>query len=93
MTFRLSYDLVTGDYENFKLSAFLPLPLFDAAIAWSNGTGINQWSYGSGDTHPGSVLSVSGGAGNSVVFNFGNFILSGSAAGQNRIELVFTMRV
>ncbi|GMG92363.1 hypothetical protein Cmtc_35830 [Cupriavidus sp. TKC] len=93
VTFRLSYDLVTGDYENFKLSAFLPLPLFDAAIAWSNGTGINQWSYGSGDTHPGSVLSVSGGAGNSVVFNFGNFILSGSAAGQNRIELVFTMRV
>ena len=29
VTFKLAYDLTTGDYENFKLTAYLPLPLFD----------------------------------------------------------------
>ncbi|CAG2139117.1 hypothetical protein LMG26411_01659 [Cupriavidus numazuensis] len=93
VTFRLSYDLTTGDYENFRLTAFLPLPLFDAGVAWSQGLGINQWGYGIGDTHPGGVVSVTSAPGNSVVFDFGSFVLRGNPAGQNRIELVFTMRV
>ncbi|MBL4590027.1 MAG: DUF4347 domain-containing protein, partial [Alphaproteobacteria bacterium] len=29
VTFRLEYNLVTGDLENFTMSAFLPLPVFD----------------------------------------------------------------
>nr|WP_315597930.1 VCBS domain-containing protein [uncultured Cupriavidus sp.] len=93
VTFRLSYDLTTGDYENFTLTAYLPLPLFDANVSWSNGVGVNQWSAGPGDTHPGSVISVTPGPGNSVIFDFGSFVLRGNIVGQNRIELLFTMRV
>ena len=29
VTFKLAYNLETGDYENFKLSAYMPLPLFN----------------------------------------------------------------
>ncbi|GJG97587.1 VCBS domain-containing protein [Cupriavidus pauculus] len=93
VTFRMSYDLTTGDYENFKLTAYLPLPLFDANVSWSNGIGVNQWSAGPGDSHPGSVISVTPGPGNSVIFDFGSFVLRGNIVGNNRIELLFTMRV
>lgn len=93
VTFRMSYDLVTGDYENFKLTAFLPLPLFDASGAWTNGSGIGQWQYGAGDTHPGSVVSVAAGPGNSLIFDFGSFVMRANPTGQNRIEVTFTLRV
>ena len=62
VTFRLSYDLVTGDYEQFKLTAYLPLPLFDlTGINWSEGSGVGQWHFGSGDTNLGNLVSISNG--------------------------------
>ncbi|WP_429111384.1 beta strand repeat-containing protein [Aeromonas rivipollensis] len=92
VTFRLSYDLVTGDYEQFKLMAYLPLPLFDlTGINWSEGSGVGQWHFGSGDTNLGNLVSISNGPGNSLVFDFGSYATS--ALGGSRIEVEFTLRV
>ncbi|MFM5093897.1 VCBS domain-containing protein [Aeromonas rivipollensis] len=92
VTFRLSYDLVTGDYEQFKLTAYLPLPLFDlTGINWSEGSGVGQWHFGSGDTNLGNLVSISNGPGNSLVFDFGSYATS--ALGGSRIEVEFTLRV
>ncbi|WP_454674132.1 VCBS domain-containing protein [Achromobacter pestifer] len=93
VTFRLRYDLQTGDYENLKLTAYLPLPLFDASGAWSAGIGDHNWSYGLGDSHPGTVQSVAAGAGGSLVFDFGDYATQADPTGQNRIEVLFTLRV
>ena len=92
VTFRLSYDLLTGDYENFELTAYLPLPLFDiSGISWSEGDGNNQWSLGDGNTNPGQIASVTTGAGNSIVFDFGDYVNSGVDG--SRIEVEFTITV
>jgi len=92
VTFTLSYDLVTGDYENFSLTTYLPLPLFDASgVAWSQGSGVNQWTLGAGNTNLGPITGVTTGPGNSVVFTFGDFATA-SVTG-SRIEIQFTMRV
>ncbi|MDM0034492.1 VCBS domain-containing protein [Variovorax sp. J22P271] len=92
VTFRLSYDLVTGDYEGFRLSAYLPLPLLDlAGVAWSQGTGVGQWTLGPGNTNPDGIDSVSTGPGNSVVFDFGNYV--NSTVNGSRVEVQFTLRV
>lgn len=92
VTFQLSYDLVTGDYENFSLTAYLPLPLLNVSgISWGVGNGVGQWSFGAGDSDPSRAISVSSGAGNSVVFTFGNYTVNQAAGG--RIELTFTLRV
>nr|WP_314355814.1 VCBS domain-containing protein [uncultured Achromobacter sp.] len=93
VTFRLSYDLQTGDYENLKLTAYLPLPLFNTSGAWSQGIGDHNWSYGLNDTHPGTVQSVTAGAGDSLVFDFGDYAMQADPTGQNRIEVLFTLRV
>ncbi|MBS0340274.1 MAG: VCBS domain-containing protein, partial [Proteobacteria bacterium] len=98
VTFQLSYDLVTGDYQNFNLSAYLPLPLFDVnGINWSQFTGtgdpgINQWSYGPGHTLSDTVGTVTGVVnGNYVVFDFGDH--SSLSQSGSRVELRFTMVV
>lgn len=39
VTFRLEYDLVTGDFENFDISAYLPLPVFDVDDLNADGAG------------------------------------------------------
>ncbi|WP_425055138.1 VCBS domain-containing protein [Pseudomonas abyssi] len=92
VTFRLSYDLLTGDYENFDLTAYLPLPLFDiSGISWSQGDGNNQWTFGDGNTNPGQPVSVTTGAGNSIVFDFGDYVNSGVDG--SRIEVEFTITV
>lgn len=92
VTFQLSYDLVTGDYEDFKLTAYLPLPLFDVTgITWSVGDQIGQWQIGDGNTNNGAVVSVTSGDGNSVVFDFGSFV-TGATTG-SRIVVRFTLRV
>ena len=93
VTFVLRYDLQTGDYENLKLTAYLPAPVFDPSGAWSAGIGDHRWSYGLGDSHPGSAVSVSAGPGGALVFDFGSFAMQGDPAGQNRIEVLFTLRV
>ncbi|AGI24460.1 outer membrane adhesin like protein [Pseudomonas sp. ATCC 13867] len=92
VTFQLSYDLVTGDYENFSLTAYLPLPLLNVSgIGWTVGSGVGQWSIGPGNSDPARAISVSSGPGNSVVFNFGNYSVTQATGG--RIELTFTLRV
>ena len=92
VTFRLGYDLLTGDYENFRLTAYLPLPLFDiSGINWSQGEGSGQWQPGDGNSNPGAVLSVTTVAGNAVVFDLGNYVNTGVDG--SRIELEFTLTV
>ncbi|MCS3458284.1 VCBS domain-containing protein [Aeromonas sp. BIGb0445] len=92
VTFQLSYDLVTGDYEQFKLTAYLPLPLFDlSGINWSEGSGVGQWHFGSGDTNLGNIISVTNGPGNSLIFDFGSY--DTSDLNGTRIEIQFTLTV
>ncbi|WP_235007734.1 VCBS domain-containing protein [Caballeronia humi] len=92
VTFSMSYDLVTGDYEQFQLAAYLPLPLLNpAGTTWTQGTGVGQWSFGAGNTNPAAPLSVTDGAGNSLVFDFGSFATSATSG--STIQVQFTMRV
>ncbi|WP_061170149.1 VCBS domain-containing protein [Caballeronia hypogeia] len=92
VTFSLRYDLVTGDYEQFSLAAYLPLPLLNATgINWTQGSGVGQWSFGAANTNAGGLISVSEGSGNSLVFDFGSFATN--ATGGSTIQVLFTMRV
>jgi VCBS repeat-containing protein len=92
VTFELSYDLVTGDYEQFKLTAYLPLPLFDVnGITWGSGSDVGQWQLGAGNTNAGGVVSVTSANGNSVVFDFGSFATNTTTG--SRIVIRFTVKV
>lgn len=92
VTFTISYDLLVADYENFKLTAYLPLPLLDAnGITWSFGTGVGQWSFGSGNNILDVPDSVTTGPGNSIIFDFGNFASGGLNGGT--VQVRFTMVV
>jgi uncharacterized repeat protein (TIGR01451 family) len=92
VTFQLSYNLVTGDYENFVLTAYLPLPLFDVSGAgWGNGNAIGQWFIGPGNTNGALNPTVSSGPGNSVIFNFGDMAIASTVG--TRIEIRFTLQV
>ncbi|MDT4792985.1 VCBS repeat protein [compost metagenome] len=92
VTFRLSYDLVTGDYEQYRLTAYLPLPLFDVTgLTWTIGDGSGQWQIGPGNSNLGPLVSVTSGAGNSVVFDFGSFTTADIDG--SRIVVEFTLRV
>ncbi|MVV48669.1 DUF4347 domain-containing protein [Pseudomonas sp. PB120] len=92
VTFELSYNLLTGDYEQFKLTAYLPLPLFDVnGVAWTIGSDSGQWQIGPGNTNAGGVLTVTNGAGNSVIFDFGSFVTADTTG--SRIVVRFTLRV
>ncbi|MDM0075604.1 VCBS domain-containing protein [Variovorax sp. J2P1-59] len=92
VTFRMSYDLVTGDYESFRLTAYMPQPLLNlAGVTWSQGAGIGQWTLGPGNTNPDGIDSVTTGPGNSVVFDFGNYV--NPTVNGSRIEVQFTLRV
>jgi len=93
VTFALRYDLQTGDYENLTLTAYLPAPVFQPEGSWTMGIGDHRWSFGPGDSHPGTQVSVSAQAGGALVFDFGDYALQGDPAGQNRIEVLFTLRV
>ncbi|MDM0110600.1 VCBS domain-containing protein [Variovorax sp. J22R133] len=92
VTFQISYDLVTGDYEQFILTGYLPLPLFDlSAVTWAGGTGVGQYVLGPGHTSPDTLSSVTNGAGNSIVFDFGDNDNPG--VNGSRIEVRFTLKV
>ncbi|WP_110972679.1 VCBS domain-containing protein [Pseudomonas huaxiensis] len=92
VTFELSYDLVTGDYEQFKLTAYLPLPLFNvSAVNWSVGDNAGQWQIGPGNTNGGSLVSVTSGIGNSVTFDFGSHVTADTNG--SRIVVRFTLQV
>ncbi|BAN26672.1 outer membrane adhesin like protein [Caballeronia insecticola] len=92
VTFSLRYDLVTGDYERFSIAAYLPLPLLNATgISWTQGSGVGQWSFGAANTNAGGLVGVSGGSGNSIVFDFGSFATNATSG--STIQVLFTMRV
>lgn len=92
VTFRLGYDLVTGDYENLVLTGYLPLPLFDVSgISWAQGNGIDQWNFGAANSNGDPTVTVRSGPGNSVIFDFGSWAVTQTTGG--RIELVFTLTV
>ncbi|MFJ4352837.1 VCBS domain-containing protein [Pseudomonas sp. NPDC089428] len=92
VTFTISYDLLVADYENFKLTAYLPLPLLNASgISWSFGNGVGQWSFGSGNTILDVPDSVTSGPGNSIIFDFGNYVSGGLNGGT--VQVRFTMVV
>lgn len=92
VTFTINYDLLVADYENFKLTAYLPLPLLNAAgISWSFGTGVGQWTFGSGNTILDVPDSVTTGPGNAIVFDFGNYVSGGLDGGT--VQVRFTMVV
>ncbi|WP_236173356.1 VCBS domain-containing protein [Pseudomonas pseudonitroreducens] len=92
VTFTITYDLLVADYENFTLTAYLPLPLLDATgINWTQGTGVGQWLITNGNTIADVPDSVTTGPGNSIIFNFGNFASGGLNGG--RVQVQFTMRV
>ncbi|MFJ4064468.1 VCBS domain-containing protein [Pseudomonas sp. NPDC089996] len=92
VTFTISYDLLVADYENFKLIAYLPLPLLDATgIAWSFGTGVGQWAFALGNTTLDVPDSVTTGPGNSIIFDFGDYV-SGGINGAT-VQVRFTMVV
>jgi VCBS repeat-containing protein len=92
VTFEVSYDLVTGDYEQFKLTAYLPLPLFNVTgVTWGSGSDVGQWQLGSGNTNAGGVVSVTSADGNAVVFDFGSFATNTTTG--SRIVVRFTVRV
>ncbi len=92
VTFTISYDLVTGDYEQLTLEGYLPLPLFNlSGLTFTQGNGAGQWHYGVGNTNAGGVVSVTVGPGNALIFDFGSYataITTGS-----RIEVQFTLTV
>ncbi|MCY1484116.1 VCBS repeat protein [compost metagenome] len=90
VTFRLSYDLVTGDYENFSLTAYLPLPLFDLGIFDPDELDA-IWRLGTGNTNPEGPISVSVGPGNALIFTFANHVNPGLDG--SRIEILFTLTV
>ncbi|MFI8716284.1 VCBS domain-containing protein [Stenotrophomonas sp. NPDC077464] len=93
VTFRLGYDLVTGDYENMVLTGYLPLPLFNVSgIAWTQGGASGQWDFGGGNTNTDPSVTVRSGPGNAVIFDFGNWQVNQTAGG-SRIEVVFTLTV
>lgn len=88
VTFRMSYDLTTGDYENFSLTSYLPLPLFDLGLA---GSTFSAWTYGVGNTNPDLVDTVTVNTGNSLLFNFGSYVNTGTAG--SRVVVDFTLTV
>ncbi|HET6555388.1 MAG TPA: VCBS domain-containing protein [Dyella sp.] len=92
VTFTMSYDLVTGDYEQMSLAAYMPLPLFDmSGVSWTQGNGVNQWHLGAGNSNLGGLVSVTTGPGNSVLFNFGSYATALTTG--SRIEVQFTVTV
>ncbi|MCP1625187.1 VCBS domain-containing protein [Pseudomonas nitroreducens] len=92
VTFTITYDLLVADYENFKLTAYLPLPLLNATgINWSIGNGVGQWSFGPGNSILDVPDSVTTGAGNSIIFDFGNYVSGGLNGGT--VQVRFTMVV
>jgi fimbrial isopeptide formation D2 family protein/uncharacterized repeat protein (TIGR01451 family) len=87
VTYRLTYNLPTGDAENFRIEDFLPLPIFDVdktgavtvfdRVVSGVAPTAGHAQYGPADTSFARTnitpgLSRNSGA-NSVVFNFGTF--------------------
>ncbi len=70
VTYRITYTVPTGDFEDFSLDAFLPLPIFNAADPDSDGTPSGWNAAGAFTTAPTVgeyALRVTGGDGSGVV--------------------------
>ena len=52
LTYRLTYTLVTGDFEQFTLTDYLPLPIFKAGDPDADGTDGPAWSFNASSPPP-----------------------------------------
>lgn len=92
VTFSLSYNLTTGDYEQLVLSGYLPLELLDVSgITWTQGTGAGHWQFGPSNTNGDTTVTVTSGSGNAVNFDFGSYAVNSTVG--SRIEVRFTVVV
>jgi len=74
VTYALTYNLTTGDYGNLNLTAFLPLPVFNAADPNANGGSVATYTADNVDPFPtvGAYKLVNPGTGMTVVGNATN---------------------
>ncbi len=107
VTIKVKYDLATGDYENFKLKSFLPLPVLTTNDSNADGTpgdawtqdsspsglpALGQWEYGAGH----NAGLVTGGVAadptaNSLTFDFQNGTNTGNET--KTAEILYTIKV
>ena len=95
VTYTLTYDLQSGDYGNFNLNAFLPLPVFAVP-----GGGLVNDGVGTAEGTFKVILNPSGvdpatattnTTANSINFNFGTYDDASNAGGQ-QVQVQFTLR-
>jgi len=102
VTYRIQYTLPTSNIDNFVLSSFLPLPVFDATTVTSfdNVTGgstpaIGHAQFGPADTFhalSGIVPTLaSSGSANSLNFNYGTYHDPGQD--QTTVDILYTVAV
>jgi len=99
ITYRLTYDLTTTDFENLSLNDFLPLPVFNAAevTSFSNVDNDNDgiidagyaW-FGANDSL-GITPTLSSGTDNNLTFDFGSNASSDHSP--KTVEVIFTVTV
>jgi fimbrial isopeptide formation D2 family protein/uncharacterized repeat protein (TIGR01451 family) len=105
VTYRVQYELLTGDFKDLTLTDFLPLPIFhaddpnvDGTTGWSKFSGVGVppaggWKLGPADTRAiDPTLSISPyTANNSIKFDFGSY---DDPANQPKvIDILFTVRI
>lgn len=100
VTYKISYELPIGDYENLSFDAWLPMPVFDLAtgsMSRDAGNGdkpaAGQWNFGSGTTSSGHDATVTVGDNNRITFVLGDSGPVDSSTGRRTIEIVFAAQV
>lgn len=95
VTFRLHYDLTTGDYETFKLSDFLPDPFFDATTVTTQDSVLSPTQLAghffaslNGISVP--VTLITNGTSNSIEWTFPTNSNTGNAV-TNDLDIYFTV--
>jgi len=101
VTFRLQYNLVTGDFENFAVKAFVPLPIFDVSELVGGFVagpvplaGEFTWGPNNEAEITGAVVSPTDSfdaASNFITFDLGSFDDVDNDGGQ--IDILFTLTV
>lgn len=100
VTFRMQYDLVTGDFDNFNINAFVPLPIFDVTelvggfVGGTPGAGQFAWGPNNEAEITAAVVSPTAtvdGTSNFINFDLGDFDDVDNDGGQ--IDILFTLTV
>ena len=104
VTYRLTYELPTSDFDNLTLTDFLPIPIFDAAevttfdpsgIADGTIPGVGNAKLGPADTFYAvaayTPTIVTDGVNNTVSFDYGNY--DNPTNPSTTIDILFTVSV